>query len=267
MPHRFIIFTLLLSASPAAADDSFPKFADDYYSALFNWDPVQATYAGIHDRDSQLPDLSASNIARRREELGKLQLRLKPLLASKLAAAELLDAEILDSAIRAEILELDTVRDWKRNPMVYLGKPAEGIDLLMKRNFAPEPERLKLIIGRLKAAPRLLDAMKANVENPPKEFADLALIIAKGSAGFFKTDLPAWAKTAGDQELREAERSASGEVGNRFGETLPREYAVAIEFLRQCGGTRDRSGDWGLHLHAAVRCGSGSTIERVSLAR
>ena len=38
--------------------------------------------------------------------------------------------------------------------------------------------------------------MKANVSNAPKEFADLGLIVAKGSVEFFRTDLPAWAKTA-----------------------------------------------------------------------
>ena len=94
------------------------------------------------------------------------------------------------------MLEIETVRDWKRNPVLYLGKPAEAIDLLMKRSFAPPADRLKFIIGRLKAAPPLLAAMKANVVNPPKEFTDLGIIVAKGSVGFFKTDLPAWAKTA-----------------------------------------------------------------------
>lgn len=68
--------------------------------------------------------------------------------------------------------------------MTYLGKPAEGNDLLMKRNFAPAADRLKAVIGRLKATPPLLTAMKANVTNPPREFTDLGVSIAKGSAGY-----------------------------------------------------------------------------------
>src|SRR5260221_309905 len=55
----------------------------------------------------------------------------------------------------------------------------------------------------LRAAPALLAALRANVENPPREFADLGLIVAKGSVSFFRTDLVGWAKTAagGDTQL------------------------------------------------------------------
>ncbi|MDY3563256.1 DUF885 domain-containing protein [Gemmata sp. JC673] len=187
-------------ARPAAADGpapgTFAAFADDYYAALFAWDPNQATYAGVHDFDARLADLSAASFARRTADLKKLHQRLKGLRAGSLTDAEAIDAEALEHAIRAELLELETVRDWKRNPVVYLSKPAEGIDLLMKRSFAPPADRLKAVIGRLKAAPPLLAALRANVDNPPKEFTDLGVIVAKGSAQFFRTDLPAWARTA-----------------------------------------------------------------------
>ena len=187
-------------AQPAA--DTFAKFVDDYYAALFAWDPNQATYAGVHDYDAKLTDLSAAAIAARGESVGKFQARLKALRAGKLTADEQIDAEVLDHALRAEELDLGTVRDWKRNPVAYLGKPAEGIDMLMKRSFAPPAERLKSIIGRLKHTPPLIAAMKANVENPPREFTDLGVIVAKGSVGFFKTDLPAWAKTAAGADAK-----------------------------------------------------------------
>lgn len=189
---------------PAAADPpapgAFAAFVDDYYAALFAWDPNQATYAGVHDHDDKLADLSADNVGRRAAALKKLHERLKALRASKLAEGEAIDAEVMDHAIRAELLEVETVRDWKRNPVVYLGKPAEGIDLLMKRSFAPPADRLKAVIGRLKAAPPILTAMRTNVAIPPKEFTDLGVIVAKGSLGFFRTDLPAWAKTAAGKD-------------------------------------------------------------------
>lgn len=195
---RFLLSVacVVVAAGSVAAQDSFPKFAVDYYSALFAWDPLQATYAGIHEFDTKMPDLSAASLAKRRAAVGTMKERLKSLRAGTLTANDSLDAEILDAALQAEVLELDVVRDWKRNPVVYLGKPAEGLDLMMKSSFAPPAERLRSIIGRLKMSPALLVAMKANVENPPKEFADLGLIVAKGSVGFFRTDLPAWAKEA-----------------------------------------------------------------------
>lgn len=189
---------------PATADapTAFATFVDEYYAALFAFEPNQATYAGIHDHDAKLPDYSAASIKARAAALKAQQEKLKALRAGKLSDAEALDAETLDHAIRAELLELETVRDWVRNPMTYLSKPADALDILMKRSFAPPAERLKSVIGRLKGVPPLLAAMKANVSDPPKEFTDLGIIIAKGSTGFLKSDLPTWAKTAAGADAK-----------------------------------------------------------------
>ena len=197
----------LLAAVPlvrpvAAQPPSFAAFADDYYAAYFAWDPTQATYAGVHDLDTKLADLSAESVARRVETVTRFQARLADLRAGKLTEADAIDADVLDHAIRAELLDTEVIGEWKRNPVPYLGKPAEGIDLLMKRSFAPPADRLRAVIGRLKATPPLLAAMKANVQTPPKEFADLGLIVAKGSVGFFRSDLPAWAKTAAGDDTK-----------------------------------------------------------------
>jgi uncharacterized protein (DUF885 family) len=200
-PPAALLAAVLLAAPATAADPApFAKFVDDYYAALFDWDPTQATAAGIHDRDDKLANRSVGAVHSRAVILQRLAARLGGLRAGKLTADEAIDAEVLDHAIRAEVLDLTVVRDWKRNPMGYVGQPANGIDLLMKRSFAPPEARLRAIIGRLKASPPLLAAMRANVENPPKEFTDLGLIIARGSVSYFRTDLPAWAKTAAGKD-------------------------------------------------------------------
>ncbi len=189
------------SAVPPWAGD-FPGFVNAYYADKFLWDPIDASYQGVHDYDNRLPDYSADAIARRVALLKAGRDGLKLLGTTKLPPDDALDADILASDIDAQLLELETVRDWKRNPVTYLSPPASGIDTLMKRSFAPPAERLKLIVGRLRAAPRLLFVMKQNLENPPKEFADLGLIVAKGSVSFFASDLPAWAKTAAGADAK-----------------------------------------------------------------
>jgi uncharacterized protein (DUF885 family) len=204
----FVLAALFLTpvdcstAADPTASEKFTSFVNDYYTALFIMDPNQATYAGIHDFDDKLADLNAGTYSRRAESLQKMLLKLTALRTEKLSDIDAVDAEVLDHAIRAELLDIETVRDWKRNPVLYLGKPAEGIDLLMKRSFASEADRLKLIIGRLKAAPLLFLSMKANLENPPKEFTDLAIIVAKGSIEFFRSDVAAWAKTAAGKDAK-----------------------------------------------------------------
>jgi hypothetical protein len=85
----------------------------------------------------------------------------------------------------------------------------------MKRNFAPAPERLRSVVSRLKAVPAMLQAMQQNVENPPREFTDLALRIAKGSAGFFEGGVAAWARNAAD-----GNSALHGEFEKANGETI-----------------------------------------------
>jgi uncharacterized protein (DUF885 family) len=52
------------------------------------------------------------------------------------------------------------------------------------------------------------------VKNPPREFTDLALRMARGSAGYFEQTLPAWAKAAagGDAGLYAEFQRANGEA-------------------------------------------------------
>ena len=214
-----IFSTLPLRAADLPPSPEFAEFVESYYKSLFEWDPTQATAAGIHDYDAKLADLSAANIQRRLETVKLLEARLATVRTIKnFSANDVFDATLLDQAIKAELLELTTVKDWKRNPVLYLAVPASSIDLIMKRTFAPAPDRLKSVIARLKAAPQILAAMRANVENPPKEFADLGVIVAKGSAMFFKTDLPAWAKTAakGDEKLYAEFEAANTPVMEAF---------------------------------------------------
>ncbi|MFL5327542.1 MAG: DUF885 domain-containing protein [Gemmataceae bacterium] len=187
---------VVISLMAAPANDNVAKFVDDYYQALFTWDPNQATAAGIHNFDDKLPDLSQTAHVRRAKELHVFQDRLAKLREGKLSASDAMDAELLDHALKAELLENETVRDWRRNPVTYLGNPAGAIDNLMKRNFASPPERLRSVIGRLRETPSLMQSMKHNVKNPPREFADLGVIVVHGSIGFFRDTLPDWAKTA-----------------------------------------------------------------------
>ena len=154
--------------------------------------------------------------------LKALQARLDKLRAGTLTAGDAIDAEVLDGAIKAELLELETLRSWRHNPMGYVGGPAGSIDGLMKRDFAPAATRLRSVIARLKAAPSMFEALRANVENPPKEFTDLAIQMGQGSIGFFQHTVRDWAKGAAgnDAELLREFNAADDKVVKEITETV-----------------------------------------------
>ncbi len=184
------------SALADGPDRAFSAFVDRYFDARFRFSPSDGTSAGFHEYDEKLEDRSRAAIRARITELEAQLAALNGLDRSKFSPDDAIDAAVLDGQIRGELLDLDTLRVLKTNPMPYIGLPGGAIDGLMKRNFAPPNKRLRAVIARLKGVPALHAALKENITTPPKEFTDLAIRMAKGSVGFFEDSVASWAKDA-----------------------------------------------------------------------
>jgi hypothetical protein len=201
-PFAVLAF-LLLATLPARGDGGEAKFAlfvDAYFASRFASHPTEGTSAGLHQYDAQLEDLSRPRILARIEEL-KGQLAALPGHRSAWPDDEI-DARVLEGQIRGELLDLETLRTWEVNPMIYAGLPGGAIDGLIKRDFAPPADRLRLVIARERLIPAIFQAAKANLTHPPKEFTDLAQRMTKGSVGFFDGSVATWAKGAAGSDVR-----------------------------------------------------------------
>ena len=184
-------------AEAHAADPApgrFATFVDRYFEERFAMYPSEATGAGRHDRDALLEDWTAARVAARVAGLKGMLADLATI--PRATPDDEIDARALDAQIRAELLDLDTLRAWESNPMTYAGLPGGAIDGLIKRDFAPKAERLRLVIARSGRIPAVFDAARANLKNPPREFTDLAIRMAKGSVGVFEGSVAAWAGDA-----------------------------------------------------------------------
>jgi len=189
------------SASGAAASNSnespeFARFVDEYFDSRFASQPTLGTAAGFRQYDSKMPDLSRAAVEKRIVELKQWLTRLKALDRSRLTFDDLIDAAAIEGEVRSDLLDLETLRNWERNPMMYAAVSGFAVNDLMKRDFAPKAERLRSVTARLKAVPGICAAAKANVKNPPKEFTTLATRMAKGAAGFLQGAVATWAKDA-----------------------------------------------------------------------
>lgn len=222
--------TLLSAGAPAenppatplsGTDPAFARFVDDYFDARFAYQPLEGTSAGLHQYDTKMPDRSRASIERRIAELKRFLARLGAFDRGKLAFDDGIDAAALEGDIQSELLDLDTLRNWERNPMQYAGMAGFAVNDLMKRDFAPAAERLRSVTARIGAVPGICAAGKANLKNPPPEFTTLAIRMAKGSAGFLEGALAAWAKD-----------SAAGDpaVLKEFGDSNARAIAALKDF-------------------------------------
>jgi len=194
-----LLTTLLCACQPQQKPPEgtpMSSFVDDYFNALCQWSPTFGTSVGLHQYDSKMEDFSAASFSRRIEEVKGFQRRLAGLRTGEMKPEDRIDAEILDGQIQAELLDLETLQTWRKNPLNYVGLPGSAIDGLIKRKFAPASERLRSVTARLKGVPPLLEAMRQNVDNPPREFTELAMRIARGSVNFFKETIANWARDA-----------------------------------------------------------------------
>lgn len=191
------------SAGPGGSDpgEAFGRFAAEYLDAYAAAHPVRATKLGIHDHDGSLPDLSRPAIRRRVKALGKWLDRLGRIDAGRLTGDARLDYQVLDHAIRAELLELEQVRGWQRNPMLYNRLMADGTAALVERQFAPLEQRVGALISRLRQYPVMIRAARKNLQDVPAAWADLAIKSTRGHLEFLREDVPAALRTQGFERL------------------------------------------------------------------
>src|SRR6266481_5395984 len=186
------------SASPAsAADAAFRAQAQEFIEAELRLYPERATALGDHRYDDRLADLS-----RGRSEIVIRHARkwLKTFHSddpSALSPANEADREWLLAQADGELLRIEQLRSYDREPELYL--PTSAINSLIKREFAPADVRMRSVTAREVAALKNLDAAR-RVLNPaltPKVAIDIELQQMPGTLGFFRTDVPAaFAKVA-----------------------------------------------------------------------
>jgi uncharacterized protein (DUF885 family) len=197
---RLILVTMLLACAHRPASppppSGFGQLVDAYFDAYFAYAPSSATAVGLHAHDRALEDFSKPRIDARVADLRRFIGALDALPAAGLSPDDAIDRAFLASQARAELFDLATLESWRRNPMAYARLPGEAVDGLMKRAFAPAPDRLRAVVARLRAIPALYAAARANLDDPAPEHTLLALRLARGSIGFFESATRTWARGA-----------------------------------------------------------------------
>jgi uncharacterized protein (DUF885 family) len=153
------------AAGQGPLDDHFYDLVEARFRRLMRDNPIAATFFGIHEFDDQLGDGGRETI-------------LAELAADRehLAAVEALDPGDLSEPVRFErdlevhnlrrgIFETAELRVWERRSLA-LDTIGDGLFLLFARDFAPLPERLDAIAGRLEAVPRHLDEARTRSAEP-----------------------------------------------------------------------------------------------------
>jgi len=197
-----LCMSLLATMMVNAKSESFQQLVDAYFEDYFKANPSQATGVGFHQYDSQLEDFSEAAHQRNRRMLRSYLARFQAINPRTLSQDDRDDREIMIAVIHSGLLEEERIQMWRRNPDAYSGAVTGSIFALIKRNFAPLPERLRSVIEREKQIPRALMQAREVLRNSPKIYTDIAIEQLPGNVDFFQTTVTETFKGVQDEALR-----------------------------------------------------------------
>ena len=170
------------------ADDGFAALARSTVDGMLERRPELATLLGEHAHDGRL----AIGTAEYHDELarwcGDRLADLQRMDLDRLSAEYRVDARIL--ANQLELCRFDTaeLREHEWNPM--LANPGRAIYLLLARDFAALPDRLRSLAERLAAVPAALSAARSVAAGPlPRVHLETALSQFAGTEHLIGTEL------------------------------------------------------------------------------
>ena len=216
----FLPALILFSAASVAATDpsaDFNNLVDKYFDFYFAANPSEATQVGFHQYDSKVEDYSAAGRAREIVGLKEYLDKFEKLDRSGLSTDTAADLDWIISSIHSELLELQDIQMWRKDPDSYVSGVTNSVFGLMKRNFAPPEERLRSVIEREKQFSKVLEAARQNLHNPPRIYTEIALEQLPGEIGFFRKDVPAAFSQVTDPKLLAEFKASNQAVIAAFG--------------------------------------------------
>jgi uncharacterized protein (DUF885 family) len=136
------------------ADREFTTLAQGYLDDRAERHPTAATDLGDHRFDARLGDPSEQARADERRALDRWAGRLEAIDQRALSAEHRVDAAMMADGVARRVFELDELREYTWNPLQ--ANPGKAIYQLLARDFAPLPERLAALAGRLAEVPAVL---------------------------------------------------------------------------------------------------------------
>ncbi|MHB1957603.1 MAG: DUF885 domain-containing protein [Acidobacteriaceae bacterium] len=183
-------------------NSEWKQLVDAYFDTVYlPFNPTAGTSAGLHQYDDRLENYSRASRDKEVAALRSYEKKVAEFPAAKLDPSDEGDREFLLGTIRSQLLTLETIRPWQKNPDFYSSGIANSAFTIIERNYAPAEVRLAALISREKQMPAALEAARANLDNPPKIFTEIALEQLPGIISFFQHDIPAAFTSVKDPKL------------------------------------------------------------------
>ena len=171
-------------------DAAVQKAGQEYLDLLVDISPETATSLGLHKNDAELDDRTTAGhdkaVEREKAMLDSLKERFK---APRLSASGRTDLTMLVGALEVDIRTKRVQRPLQRQPDIY-ASPLNAIFFMTARDYAPAAERARNVVARLEKIPKVVEAAKANLLNPPRVWTEVGIDRASSAKSFLEAQRP-----------------------------------------------------------------------------
>jgi uncharacterized protein (DUF885 family) len=157
------------------------QLANDYYNWRNEQYPVASSDRGLHTWDDRVPDISPAKISERAQHVHALLDKVRAMKSETWPKDEQIDAILFRAQLENVDFQNRVLKFERTNPLSYLEICANGIFSLLKKDYDTPRKRAISATARFKAMPAMLTQGLANLQNPVRLYAMLAIDSARHS--------------------------------------------------------------------------------------
>lgn len=204
-------------------DTHFERLSAEVLDAALDFYPTWAARLGLHAYDGRLPSVAPEALDDRLRTIRRQGKVLREFPPESLSPRQALDRELLLASLERERFELEDLRSYQRNPLVYAD--ALDVTLYVKRAYAPADQRVLALAEHLRQLPGFLEQARRNLEpGCPRPYVVTALDVFTGGLEFLRDQLPS--------VVPEASGPARSQLAAAYGPALEAVRAFA-RFLQE----------------------------------
>jgi uncharacterized protein DUF885 len=171
--------------APGKPDARLQTLGEEFVARRLARAPHAATRGGVHAGQPMAHAVTALTLA---EELAWLHAFRERLAAVPREPTS--ERVLLETALDRELLELDVLRPFQRDPGAYVALVAASVEAALDRSSGSPCARVERAVRRLSEVPEVLRAARLNLKDPPRVLTELAIERLAQVLRFYREDVP-----------------------------------------------------------------------------
>jgi uncharacterized protein (DUF885 family) len=196
-----VVLTRPSASRPGPLDERLFDLVETRFRRLVRDNPVLGTYVGIHTEDDRLGDASRDAVLGELADEKAHLAAVEAIEPAGLSALGRLERDLEIHNLKRTIFDSETVRTWEQRSTA-LDTIGDALFLIFAQDFAPLPERLNLLAGRLEAIPDYLEGSKSRATVPQVRLWQRLEIESAGDLPSFLDEIVAASADVPDADRR-----------------------------------------------------------------